>query len=118
MYKLFLCLRYLRRRRIAFFAVAAVCLCVAMVLIVVSVMGGFLQMVKDRSRGMLGDLVIENGSLQGFPFYEEYVDRMKKEMVGEIHEATPVIIRMKNPPEATARLSSRLLLTVMNRTTS
>lgn len=92
MYKLFLCLRYLRRRRIAFFAVAAVCLCVAMVLIVVSVMGGFLQMVKDRSRGMLGDLVVENGSLQGFPFYEEYIDRMKKEMVGEIHEATPVII--------------------------
>ena len=28
-----------------------------MVLIVLSVMGGFLQMVKDRSRGMLGDLV-------------------------------------------------------------
>ena len=92
MYKLFLCLRYLRRRRIAFFAVAAVCLCVAMVLIVVSVMGGFLEMVKGRSRGMLGDLIVENGSLQGFPFYEEYIDRMKKEMAGEIHEATPVII--------------------------
>lgn len=92
MYKLFLCLRYLRRRRIAFFAVAAVCLCVAMVLIVVSVMGGFLEMVKDRSRGMLGDLVVENGSLQGFPFHEEFIERMKKELPGEIHEATPVII--------------------------
>ncbi len=92
MYKLFLCLRYLRRRRIAFFAVAAVCLCVAMVLIVVSVMGGFLEMVKDRSRGMLGDLVVENGSLQGFPFYDEFIERMKKELPGEIHEATPVII--------------------------
>jgi lipoprotein-releasing system permease protein len=55
-------------------------------------MGGFLEMVKDRSRGMLGDLVVENGSLQGFPFYEEYIDRMKKEMGGEIHEATPVVI--------------------------
>jgi len=92
MYKLFLCLRYLRRRRIAFFAVAAVCLCVAMVLIVVSVMGGFLQMVKDRSRGMLGDLIVENGSLQGFPFYEEFIARMKKDLPNEIHEATPVII--------------------------
>lgn len=92
MYKLFLCLRYLRRRRIAFFAVAAVCLCVAMVLIVVSVMGGFLQMVKDRSRGMLGDLIVENGSLQGYPFYEEFIARMKKDLPGEIHEATPVII--------------------------
>src|SRR6478752_403941 len=49
MYKLFLCLRYLRKRRIAFFAIAAVCLCVAMVLIVVSVMSGFLQMVSQVS---------------------------------------------------------------------
>ncbi|MBP7933981.1 MAG: ABC transporter permease [Phycisphaerae bacterium] len=92
MYKLFLCLRYLRRRRIAFFAVAAVCLCVAMVLIVVSVMDGFLQMVKDRSRGMLADLVVENDSLLGFPFYDDLINRIKTEMPNEIHEATPVII--------------------------
>lgn len=92
MYKLFLCLRYLRRRRIAFFAVGAVMLCVAMVLIVDSVMSGFLQMVKDRSRGMLGDLVVENSSLQGFPYYQELIDTIKKEMPDEIAEATPVII--------------------------
>lgn len=92
MYKLFLCLRYLHKRRIAFFAVAAVCLCVAMVLIVVSVMDGFLQMVKDRSRGMLGDLVMENGTLQGFAFYQEFIDTIKEEMPGIIEEATPVII--------------------------
>lgn len=91
MYKLFLCLRYLRRRRIAFFAVAAVCLCVAMVLIVVSVMDGFLQMVKDRSRGMLGDLVMESVSLTGFPYYQEFIDEVKAE-VPEVLEATPVVI--------------------------
>ena len=92
MYKLFLCLRYLRRRRIAFFAVAAVWLCTAMVLIVVSVMGGFLDMVKARSRGLLGDIVMENGSLQGFPFYEEFIALLKQEMRDRIDEATPVII--------------------------
>ena len=92
MYKLFLCLRYLRKRRIAFFAVAAVCLCVAMVLIVRSVMGGFLQMVKDRSRGMLGDLVVENGSLQGFAHYDEFINDLKTKLPSEIDEATPVII--------------------------
>jgi len=75
MYKLFLCLRYLRKRRIAFFAIAAVWLCTAMVLIVVSVMGGFLDMVKARSRGLLGDLIMENGALQGFPFYQEFIDQ-------------------------------------------
>src|SRR5512140_2662252 len=94
MYKLFLCLRYLRRRRIALFSVAAVCLCTAMVLIVVSVMNGFLQMVRDRSRGMLGDLIMENQSLQGFPFYQEFIDDIKKdpELHKRIYEATPVII--------------------------
>ena len=92
MYKLFLCLRYLRKRRIAFFAIAAVWLCSAMVLIVVSVMGGFLDMVKARSRGLLGDLVMENGALQGFPFYQEFIDEIKKEMADQIDEATPVIV--------------------------
>ncbi len=94
MYKLFLCLRYLRRRRIAFFSVAAVCLCTAMVLIVVSVMNGFLQMVRDRSRGMLGDLIMENQSLQGFPFYQEFIDNVKADpdLGKRIYEATPVII--------------------------
>jgi ABC-type lipoprotein release transport system permease subunit len=92
MYKLFLCLRYLFKRRIAIFAMLAVCLCVAMVLTVMSVMGGFLDMVRDRSRGMLGDLVVEGGTLQGFPFYEEFIQRVKTEMPDEIVEATPVII--------------------------
>ncbi|HOM51643.1 MAG TPA: FtsX-like permease family protein [Phycisphaerae bacterium] len=94
MYKLFLCLRYLRRRRIAFLSVAAVCLCTAMVLIVVSVMNGFLQMVRDRSRGMLADLIIENQTLQGFPFYQEFIDLIKTDPVlaDRIEEATPVII--------------------------
>ncbi len=94
MYKLFLCLRYLRRRRIAFFAVAAVCLCVAMVLIVFSVMDGFLQMVTERSRGMLGDLIMENGALQGFPFYQEFIGEITRDpdLGNRIHQATPVII--------------------------
>lgn len=94
MYRLFLCLRYLRKRRIAFFAVGAVCLCVAMVLIVFSVMDGFLRMVRERSRGMLSDLVIEGHAYQGFPFYEEFMAAMMDDpAIGpRIHQATPVII--------------------------
>jgi len=91
MYKLFLSLRYLRRRRIAFFAIAAVTLCVAMVLIVVSVLGGFLDMIQERSRGLLGDLILDNQSLQGFAWYEEFIDQLKREMPGEVVAATPVI---------------------------
>ncbi|UCG33075.1 MAG: FtsX-like permease family protein [Phycisphaerales bacterium] len=91
MYKLFLCTRYLLKRRIAFFAVAAVTLCTAMVLIVISVMGGFLDMVKERSRGLLADLIVDNYSLQGFPFYQEFVDQILTDMPDVVRAATPVV---------------------------
>ena len=76
MYKLFLTLRYLRRRRIAYFAIAAVTLCVMMVLVVMSIMGGWLDEVKQRSRGLLGDVIIDNGSYSGFPLYQEFIDEI------------------------------------------
>ncbi|MCP4251691.1 MAG: ABC transporter permease [bacterium] len=91
MYKLFLSLRYLRKRLIALFAVASVMLCVFMVLVVMSVMGGFLEMVKERSRGLLSDIVIDNASLQGFPYYQEFVEALRAEMPETIATATPII---------------------------
>jgi ABC-type lipoprotein release transport system permease subunit len=94
-YAPFMAIRLLQKRRIAFFAIGAVTLCVAMVLIVMSVMGGFLDLVRDRSHGLLGDLVMENGSLQGFAGYEEFISRIKqlRDERGRpiIEEATPVI---------------------------
>ena len=89
MYKLFLTLRYLRSRRIAYFAVAAVTLCVAMVLIVMSVMGGWLEQVKRRARGLLGDIILDNRHFSGFPLYQEFIDEVSR--WPEIAKATPVI---------------------------
>lgn len=90
MYKFFLTLRYLRSRRIAYFAIAAVSLCVAMVLIVMSVMGGWLDQVKKRARGLLGDVIIDNrSSVAGFPLYQEFIDEISA--WPEIEAATPVI---------------------------
>ncbi len=91
MYKLFLSLRYLRRRLIALFAVGSVTLCVFMVLVVISVMGGFLEMVKERSRGLLSDIVVDNETLQGFPYYQEFIDALKAEMPDLVVAGTPVI---------------------------
>lgn len=91
MYKLFLTLRYLRKRRIAFFAVLSVWLCVAMEVIVISVMGGFLDTLKERSRGLLSDIVIDNDTLQGFPLYDEFVAYLREAMPGRIQAASPVI---------------------------
>ncbi len=88
-YSPFLAMRLLQRKRIAFFSLGAVTLCVAMVLIVVSVMGGFLDMVRDRSHGLLGDLVVENDSLQGFPYYQQFIDKI--EQWPQIDAAAPVI---------------------------
>lgn len=89
MYKLFLTLRYLRKRRIAYFAVAAVVLCTAMVLIVMSVMGGFLDVLKQKARGLLGDVIIDNRSYSGFPLYQPFIDDISS--WPEIEKATPVI---------------------------
>lgn len=89
MYKLFLTLRYLRKRRIAYFAIAAVMLCTAMVLIVMSVMGGFLDQLKSKARGLLGDIIIDNRSYSGFPLYDEFIADVSA--WPEIVKATPVI---------------------------
>jgi len=91
MYKLFLTLRYLRKRRIAVFAIIGVWLCVAMVVVVISVMGGFLDTLKERSRGLLSDIVIDNASLQGFPLYQEFAEYLEHDMPDLVVAATPVI---------------------------
>ena len=89
MYKLFLTLRYLRKRRIAYFAIAAVMLCSAMVLVVMSVMGGWLDLVRQHARGLLGDIVIDNRTYQGFPLYDVFLDEIRD--WPEIAAATPVL---------------------------
>ncbi len=89
MYKLFLTLRYLRKRRIAYFAIAALMLCSAMVLVVMSVMGGWLELVRQHARGLLGDIVIDNRTYQGFPLYDVLLDEIRG--WPEIAAATPVL---------------------------
>ncbi len=94
MYKLFLTLRYLRKRRIAYFAIMAVALCVAMVLVVHSVMSGFLDSVRSSSRRLLGDVILEVGSMETFPFYDEFIAELHERMGDQVVAATPVIINV------------------------
>jgi len=89
MYKLFLCLRYLRSRVIAYFAVLGVALCVAMMLIVVSVMNGFLDKVEQAAKGLFGDIVVETGTLAGLGHYDEFIAEVEK--LPEVHGASPFI---------------------------
>jgi lipoprotein-releasing system permease protein len=89
MYKLQLIRKYLFKRRIAWVALVAVMLCTAMVLVVVSVMGGWLRAFEDSFHGMTGDVVITANSLGGFPDYPEMIDGIKK--LGDVQGAVPVI---------------------------
>src|SRR5207253_9027073 len=78
MYKLHLILKYLRKRRIAWVSLVAVMLCTTMVLVVISVMGGWLAMFRESFRGLSGDVLVEAQSLTGFPHYEEMIARIEK----------------------------------------
>ncbi|MBW7903942.1 MAG: hypothetical protein LC135_14670 [Phycisphaerae bacterium] len=100
MYKLFLTFRYLRKQLIVHFAIAAVTLCVALVLVQRSVMGGWVEQVKQRARGLLGDVIVDNQSYAGFPLYEEFIGRISA--WPEIEQATPVLytyglVRISSP---------------------
>ncbi len=93
-YVAFLASRLLQRKRIAFFSVCAVTLCVAMMIIVISVMGGFVDSIRARAHGLLGDLVVD-GDLPGFPYYKEFIGEINnlRDDNGEpiVVQATPLI---------------------------
>lgn len=107
MYKLFLSLRYLWRRPIGLVAMIGMTLCVAMVLIVISVMSGFLNTVERHARGMLGDVIIDAPNAGGMGHYEEFMDELRKDP--DVVAVTPVIysyglLRMDNAYTPTVRV--------------
>ncbi len=87
MHKLFLCLRYLRKRRIAFFGVAAVGLCVALLIVVTSLFSGFIDAYLSHAERVLGEIVLVPGSEMAQ--YGELVD-YREEQPG-VASATPVV---------------------------
>jgi len=91
MYKWFLVSKYLRTKLVALFGIAAVTLCVAMVLVVTSVMGGFLDTIRARSKGLHSELVLESGSMQGFPYYDEFAKRIEKDLPDAVRATSPSI---------------------------
>jgi lipoprotein-releasing system permease protein len=86
MYKTLLALKYLRKRRIAWVSLVAVTLCVAMVLVVISIMGGWLRMFRESFKGLSGDVIVTSQQLSGFPHYEE--------MLGQIEQLPEVAVAM------------------------
>lgn len=73
MYHALLANRYLTSRVIPLIAVAAVALCTALVIIVVSVMSGFVEMVRSAGKTLIGDVVVM-APVTGMPHYERLVN--------------------------------------------
>src|SRR5689334_5491196 len=82
MYKLLLCLRYLRTRYIALASIVSVMLGVATMIVVNSVMAGFSTEMRDRIHGILADVIIETNSLDGTSTPDEHIELIHK-TVGE-----------------------------------
>ena len=89
MYKLHLILKYLRRRRIAWVSLIAVMLCTTMVIVVISVMGGWLRMFRESFHNISGDVLVQGRSLLGFPHYQQMIKQI--EALPEVQTAAPVI---------------------------
>ncbi len=101
MYHALLANRYLTSRVIPLVAVAAVGLCVALVIIVVSVMSGFLEEVRSSGRTLVGDVVI-SAPVDGIPGYDRLVTELERDPL--VAAACPVVdgwglLRMPYPAE-------------------
>lgn len=88
MYQALLTRKYLTSKVMPLLASLAVVLCTAMVLITWSVMGGFLAMLLNSGRTLLGDVNISWPST-GFAHYEDLIDRLEKDE--SVAAATPLI---------------------------
>lgn len=69
-------------------AAVAVALCTGMVLIVWSVMGGFLVQLLSSGKSLMGDVSI-TVPVQGIPHYEDLIERLEADEM--VYAATPVI---------------------------
>jgi len=89
MYKIILATRYLVKRRITYFAVLAVALCVFIVVVVMTVMTGLVTGFTQKNHSFVGDCVVGTESLVGFAYYEDFADILKQ--VDFVEAVSPVI---------------------------
>lgn len=90
MYKILLAFRYLLKRRISYFALFAVALCVFVVLVVMTVLSSLTAEFKEKTHRISGDCIVSSKSLAGFPYYDEFIKILEKQ---DIVEAVSPVIR-------------------------
>jgi lipoprotein-releasing system permease protein len=93
MLKIFLWLRYLRKRRVVLLSIAAVTLSTALLIVVASLFNGFINAFEEAAVDGMGDVVLSPG--KSFAGYEEFEKRLEE---------------IKSVEAATATLSAQGLL--------
>ena len=91
MYKLLLCLRYLRTRWIALASIISVTLGVATMIVVNSVMSGFTNEMMVRLRGSFSDLMLESTGLEGFADPDYHMAKLREIGRDRIIGMTPTV---------------------------
>ena len=90
MYKIILPARYFIRRRIAILAVAAVALCVFMVVVVMTVMAGLVDDFCQKNHDFFGDCIVSSESLVGFAGFNDFASELESQ---DYVEAVSVVIK-------------------------
>ncbi|MBN1392710.1 MAG: ABC transporter permease [Sedimentisphaerales bacterium] len=86
MLKIFLWLRYLHKKKIVFLSIAAVALSAALLIVVASLFGGFINAFEQSAVRAIGDIVLEPPVK--FEKYEELIRRLEQRPVVESASAT------------------------------
>lgn len=87
MLKLFLCLRYLRKKKIVFLSIAAVALSVSLLIVVASLFSGFIKTFEQAAVEMLGDVVLDPKIK--LPKYPLLIEQL--EQTGTVDAATAML---------------------------
>ena len=77
MYKIFVSLRYLRKKKVTFIALAGIAIGVMTLVVVLSVMKGFDKELRMRIRGTLAHIIIYKNGMYGFDNYKEIMETLK-----------------------------------------
>ena len=91
MYKLLLSWRYLKTRFIALASIVSVTLGVATLIVVNSVMAGFVDQMKNRLHGILSDVEISTQMFAEIPYPERHVEIIKETLGDDLVQATCVV---------------------------
>ncbi len=87
MLKIFLWLRYLRKKKIVFLSIAAVALSVSLLIIVSSLFTGFINVFERAAVEAMGDVVLDPSTR--FPKYGQFIERL--EQTEAVEAATAIL---------------------------